>query len=302
MSKRLFFKRYLWIYEVIKQSPGISLIEITKLFENASINDDGGIGFSERTFRRDLIEIQEIFGVNIEYNRSKNGYYIENDLINTNTNFIIDSYKLLNVMYNFKNYNKFILPEKTDKGTQHIESIFESIINRKKIKFDYKKYTDEIIEERLIEPYFIKEFKKRWYVIGNELSTKKCKTFALERIVNQVKTIGIAKSYTIPSDLSPDKYFENNFGIFKLENEVVNEIILSFNHLKSKFIKSQPLHHSQLILIDNIDELQISIKVQITHDLIMELLSHGSEVKIISPEVLKNKIKDELRKASELYL
>ncbi|MDB5014275.1 MAG: superfamily protein, partial [Daejeonella sp.] len=49
-------------------------------------------------------------------------------------------------------------------------------------------------------------------------------------------------------------------------------------------------HHSQKTIVDNEDELRISLELQITYDLIMEILSHGSRVQIISPEGLKKEV------------
>ena len=56
--------------------------------------------------------------------------------------------------------------------------------------------------------------------------------------------------------------------------------------LFGKYIKSLPLHDSQEIITDNEDELQIKLKLVITHDFLMELLSFGENVKVIAPQSL----------------
>jgi hypothetical protein len=44
------------------------------------------------------------------------------------------------------------------------------------------------------------------------------------------------------------------------------------------------MHHSQQILIDSVDELRISLRLLITHDLKMEIRMYGNSVKVIQPE------------------
>jgi hypothetical protein len=50
---------------------------------------------------------------------------------------------------------------------------------------------------------------------------------------------------------------------------------LSFDDYQGKYIKSLPLHESQQTISDSENELQIKLKLYITHDFIMELLSYG---------------------------
>ena len=64
------------------------------------------------------------------------------------------------------------------------------------------------------------------------------------------------------------------------------QIILSYEPIQGKYIKSFPLHESQQIIIDNDDELRIKLYVYITHDLNMELLSYGNSLTVLEPKIL----------------
>lgn len=165
----------------------------------------------------------------------------------------------------------------------------------------YCKYTDEAPRVRIIEPYFVKEYKNRWYVVARDTGDRQLKTFALERIVSDIKLISASASFDIPRDVNPETYFKDSFGIFKLTNSKCEEIELSFEPLKGKFIKSQPLHSSQKIIVESEKELRVKLSIQITHDFIMELLSHGSEMKVIAPESLKISLIEEYEKTLNQY-
>jgi predicted DNA-binding transcriptional regulator YafY len=179
--------------------------------------------------------------------------------------------------------------------------MLDAIEKRKRIDFVYQKYVDGVYEKRTIDPYFIKEFKSRWYVIARDRKDLKIKTFALERIESEPTSICSAGCYDIPTDIKPDTFFKDSFGIFRLENQKVQEVELSFKPLKGKFIKSQPLHTSQIVIIESETELRVKLNLQITHDFVMDLLSHGDEVKVIAPADLVEEVKRKLSEALNQY-
>jgi predicted DNA-binding transcriptional regulator YafY len=84
----------------------------------------------------------------------------------------------------------------------------------------------------------------------------------------------------------------------QLDNLIV---ILSFDPLQGKYIKSLPLHESQQIIADNEDELRIRLKLFITHDFYMELLSYGDNLKIIKPQSLIDDVKKSASAMFKLY-
>ncbi|MCC6186039.1 MAG: WYL domain-containing protein [Chitinophagaceae bacterium] len=69
------------------------------------------------------------------------------------------------------------------------------------------------------------------------------------------------------------------------------DIILSFDPLQGKYIKSLPLHETQQILEDNDIELRIKLKLYVTQDLYMELLSYGANIKVIEPKLLAKQVR-----------
>jgi predicted DNA-binding transcriptional regulator YafY len=62
-----------------------------------------------------------------------------------------------------------------------------------------------------------------------------------------------------------------------------------------------PLHHTQEILVDNDDELKIKLKLCLTHDFLMELLSFGDNLIVIEPKTLVMQIKEAHKNAYKQY-
>ena len=98
-----------------------------------------------------------------------------------------------------------------------------------------------------------------------------------------------------------EEHYRYCFGIISPNDLEPQEIILSFDILQGKYIKSLPLHHTQQILVDSDEELQIRIKLCITHDFIMELLSFGEDMKVLKPLSLLDKVKEAHSKAYRQY-
>ena len=108
-------------------------------------------------------------------------------------------------------------------------------------------------------------------------------------------------TFILPANYSAEESYRYCFGIISPNDENPQEIILSFDPFQGKYIKTLPLHETQRVLIDNEDELQIKLHLHVTHDLVMELLSFGNNVKVLKPKLLANEIKAAHQRAFEQY-
>ena len=108
-------------------------------------------------------------------------------------------------------------------------------------------------------------------------------------------------TFSNDSDFNPAEYMKFAFGVTVVEGEEPQEVILSFTPYQGKYIKTLPLHYSQKILADNDTELRISLKICLTHDFKMEILSLGENVKVIAPQQLIDEIKATYKKALKNY-
>jgi predicted DNA-binding transcriptional regulator YafY len=125
-------------------------------------------------------------------------------------------------------------------------------------------------------------------VLAKDQKDSRIKAFGLDRISELEIT---KKKFELPKTFDANKFFSNCFGIIVPDDSKPEEIILSFDSVQGKYIKSFPLHESQQIIQDDGDEVRIKLKLCITFDFLMELLSYGEMLKVISPAKLKTKIR-----------
>lgn len=305
MSKRGYISRYLLILKKLKVNP-YSSYEVLKAymenqFEYMQMQDDNlQIGFSKRTLQRDLKEIRNVFGIDIEYSKPNKGYFItQNENENMNFQRMMEAFDMFNSLNLAQDLTPYIhLEKRKPQGTENLYGLLHAIKNKLKIKYTYHKFGEEEFSQRFVEPLALKEFKNRWYVMAKDNKDHYIKTFALDRIKNLEIT---NQSFIYPQDFNIENRFRYCFGIERSDDIDPKDIILSFTPFQGKYIKTLPLHHTQEILVDNDDELQIKLKLFITHDLIMELLSFGDEMEVIQPKSLVKKIMEAHKSAYKQY-
>ena len=304
MSKRAYISRYLLILKKLSTQSYVSYEELKAYlsyqFELLQLQDDTiYLGFSKRTLQRDIREIQTIFGIDIAYSREYKGYYIREDKTEkASFQRLLETFHLFTSLQVSKDIDSFVfLDNRKAKGTEHILGILHAIQNEVKLQFTYHKFWEEQSSERSLNPYAIKEFKNRWYVIGKDNGDNLVKTFGLDRISDLEIT---SQAFKKSEDYDVKEAYQNNFGILSNE-EKPEKVILSFTPVQGKYVKSLPLHSSQQVIAESSAAIQIQLQVRITYDLLMEIISYGKEVKVLAPESLIEQVKQAHAAALKQY-
>ncbi len=298
MSKRESISRYNLIIKKLRRYPA-TFKEIADCLSLESEIQSYNFNISKRTFQRDLADIRTIYNIDIQYDFSRRVYFIDFDYQSEISERILeafDTFNALNITDRLSNYIHF--EKRKPQGTENLYGLLHAIKNKVQITFTHQKYWDDESTTRFVEPYALKEFKNCWYVLANDLKDNLIKSFALDRLNNLEIT---KKHFQFPKDFNVNEHYKYCFGIISPNDQEPQEVILSFNTLQGKYIKSLPLHESQEVLKDNEEELRIKLTIIITFDFVMELLSHGDRVKVIKPDCLIDKIKTTYKNALKQY-
>lgn len=298
MSKRESISRYSLIIKKLRKHPA-TFSEIADYLAFESELQEYNFNVSKRTFQRDLEDIRSIYNIDIQYDFSKKVYFIDFEQqpeVNERILEAFDTFNALNITDRLSNYIHF--EKRKPQGTENLYGLLHSIKNQVQIMFSYQKYWEDKITTRNVEPYALKEFKNRWYLLANDLKDNQVKSFALDRLTELEIT---KKRFTFPKNFDLNEYYKYCFGIISPNNHKLQEVILSFDPFQGKYIKSLPLHESQEILNDNSDELLVKLTLYVTHDFLMEILSFGENVKVIAPSNLIEDVRRSYQNALNLY-
>lgn len=306
MSKKGYISRFLLIVKKLRIKPYSSFEELRRYIDlqldYLQMQDDTlMMGFSKRTFQRDIREIRNLFGIDIAYSTSRKGYFIDQDQAeNMNFQRMMEAFDLFHSLNLAQDLTPYIhLEQRRPQGTENLYGLLHAIKNRLLIKFDYRKFWEEEVRQRQVEPFALKEFKNRWYVLGRDAGAGAVKHFGLDRLSKLEIT---NQNFIYPENYSVEQSHRFSFGIMGPNDKHPQEIILSFDPFQGKYIKTLPLHHTQEILVDNSEELRIKLTLYLTHDLLMELLSHGANLKVIAPKSLVEQVKQAHQEAFNRYM
>lgn len=298
MSKRESIARYNLIIKKLRKHPA-SFAEIADYLALESELQDYNFNVSKRTFQRDLEDIRSLYNIDIQFDFSRKVYFLDFDEqpdVNERILEAFDTFNALNLSDRLSNNIHF--EKRRPQGTENLYGLLHAIKNQLQIKFTYQKFWEDELTKRNVEPYALKEFRNRWYVLANDLKDNKVKSFALDRLSDLDIT---KKRFQFPDDFNVNRHYKYCFGIISPNGHKPEEIELSFDPFQGKYIKTLPLHESQQILIDNEKELRIKLTLFITHDFFMELLSYGENLRVIKPECLINDLKSTFKNVLKLY-
>jgi predicted DNA-binding transcriptional regulator YafY len=300
MAKRDHFLRYIGIINKLRNQGDASFEEICNYLEMQADIRDFNPDISKRTFQRDLEEILSLFNIEIRYDFSRRVYYIvEEEELKDMNNRLLEAFDILNLCNAVERVSPYVIFEnRRPQGTHHFNGLLHAIENRKVVVFRYKKYYGDHEEGRNADPYALKESRERWYLVAKDHKDQVVKTFALDRLSGLEIT---NRKFAFPAHYDPNEKFRHCFGVLGDENSQPQEIILSIEPFQGKYVKSFPLHVSQQILADNDKELRVRLFLYITTDLIMELMSLGDTLKVISPARLKNALCRNYQNALKSY-
>lgn len=297
MSKKQFIKRHLLIINKLKKT-ACSFEDLKRYLQFNSALDEENYNISLRTLQRDIKEIQSLYDIEIKYNRSEGVYEISNILDDVANERVFDSFMVLDTLKLAENFTEEIIFEQRKAlGLEHVFILLNAIKNSLEIQMYYKKYWESEAVEKMVQPYFIKEVKHRWYVIGKEKTSDEIRTFGLDRINTTELT---STKFKKPSQFFLKSLFQNSFGII-YDEKPPQKTVLEFTALQANYVKSLPLHSSQKIIFENEEHSIIELYVHPTYDFIMEILSLGNQVKVLEPECLRKTLKTILQETLNNY-
>lgn len=287
MSKIQSLHRIYLIISKIRQQKYITFEELNEYLKTRI--DDKGL--SKRNIQRDIKEINtnSLFSTIITYCKKNKGYYIEENGYTSEIDRFIDSINIINSLNTKHGIPKFVLTEKhAPLGTEHLQPLMSAIEKNLCITFRYSKF-GELPTERFLSPYAIKECRARWYVIGMIKGSDELRTFGLDRIDKLViSDIRFKKDLKI----NVTEKFNYSYGIYSSNEYPIEEVVLSFDASDGNYLKSLPLHHSQVIIKDEKDEFVIKLQLRVTPDFVMVLLSRSWSLKVLEPLSLRHNILD----------
>ncbi|MFK8281896.1 helix-turn-helix transcriptional regulator [Capnocytophaga cynodegmi] len=288
--------KQIWLIETILQQDGITLKEIKEKWLKSYLNDEQK-DFDRSTFNRYRNTIQDIFGISIICQNSK--YYIDNkeDIQNNILKkWILNSFTISNFLQEWKSLYHRISLEDIPSGREYLRDIMEAMKQNEQISISYQRFQNDVTKHYVLAPYGVKIFKQRWYVVGFCSELKDIRIFGLDRILKLQRT---TEKFKFPTDFNLELFFSSSFGVFT--DKQIERVVLKTNEEKTKYLKSLPLHHSQKEIKTEDNYTFFEYFLRPTYDFRQEILSHGAEIEVLSPNWFREEIQQIVAEMHKFY-
>lgn len=287
------YLRYIWLLDTLYTSDPLTYDDVVMLWEDSPYAYMGGLPI--RTFHEHRKGIEEMFGVVIECDKSKGyTYYIKNPEVleqNTYAQLLLRKYSVPKDFSTFNMMRDRILLEEIPHGTAYFNDVVESMRCNTELVIDYQGYEGHA-ETLTMQPYAMKVYNRRWYVLGYIKEKESIRHLALERFIDLQIT---SKKFEYPKDFNPRKYYDNVVGIY-VDNElpVVNLKIRVYG-VQIEYIRMLPLHKSQSEVKSRYGEFaEFTYRVCLTPELKSKILALGPNVEVLEPLEYREEIKKEI--------
>ena len=195
-----------------------------------------------------------------------------------------------------------ILLEKNEslKGLKFIDPLYKAILAKSPVKIIYKSFKARDMQKFIFSPFFLKEFRNRWFVYGWKKGAGMLYNLALDRIHEMGAAPG--ETYQENNVIDPDTFFDNLIGVTKNINDKAHQVRFWVAPGQVPYIETKPLHKSQFVVQRNEDGSAIfQMEVILNYELEKDLLGFGEGIKVLSPRILVHNMSKRLRQAAENY-
>lgn len=288
--------RCVWLVDTLRRYKRLTRGELDRLWLSSPLSD--GTALSRRTFYnyRDMVE--QLFNLRIECDQSTYEYYIAEDSSQRESiaNWMLNAMSMNRLLTDSREVSDRIFVEEIPSAREYLGIIIDAIKRNNSVRFSYHPYTRVLPKAVTVEPYFVRLFKQRWYLVGRVPAEDRIKTYALDRMKD---VTALNDTFTPDPGFDAATYFKDSYGIVVTQSDV-KKVVLKVDSRQAKYFAALPLHHSQYQTVSDSYSL-FTMWLRITDDFVEELLSHGPRITVLEPAELRARMKRELGDALANY-
>lgn len=301
------FREYIWLVNTIKRAGRISLAEIQRRWLETELS--GGVALARSTFNRHKDAIEDIFGIVIECDR-RGGYlyYIGNENVlreDTVQNWIVSTLSVNELISDSKSLHGRIMLQQIPCDS-YLQVFIEAMKKKVRVVVRYRRYESDNVTESDFEPYCLKLFNQRWYVLAHfhrDATHEREErdyygVFSFDRIV-EVSLTDVR--FEVREDFDAQGFFSECFGVVVGDGTPAQCIRLRVYGRRRFYVRDLPLHSSQRSVAKGEDWEDYELFLRPTYDFCGHLLGLGSQVKVLEPRSLADKLCDMMADSLRVY-
>ena len=302
------FKEYIWLVNTIYKNRKITFAEIQDKWLDSELSE--GVELARATFNRHKAAVEEMFGILIECDK-KDGYryYIDNEEVlkeNTVQNWMLSTMSVHNIISESLSLQDRILLEQVPSQGEFLHQVIEAMKRKVKILVTYQKYGFDDSKELVLEPYCIKLFRQRWYLLGHfhreKTEEKPAADFFSVYSFDRIKDMKLTdEAFELRPDFCASDYFRESFGVMVMNEVRPERVVLRAFGKEGFYLSDLPIHASQKMVAQTDEYTDFELYIRPTNDFCGHVLSRGTQLKVLKPEWLAAKIRTILQEGIKYY-
>lgn len=289
--------KIVWLVDTIRKAGKISFVDLNQKWKENELMSDG-IDLSKRTLHKWIDVISDTFGITVSNEgRGEYRYYLENpeDLHNGSMErWLFSTNSVSNALIENRCLHNRIVLENVPSGLHHLENIMEAMKHNRRLRIVYHDYFGNTDSLLIVEPYILRLWHQRWYVVANTLNTRNVRRFCLDRIL---ELSIMNETFEMPDDFSAEEFFRDCYGVMSDEGGPdATRVRLKASSFQANYIRDLPLHESQKEIERNDSYSIFELHIRPTYDFYQEVLRMGTQVEVLEP----NNMRKELAKMTEI--
>lgn len=293
-------KKYVWLLDVIMRNQPVSFKTISEMWRRTSFYD--GKPLYERKFHKWLNGIDNVFGFRIVNNRCGDyGYYIENDDKlgrSEMMKWLLETTAVSNLITSNTMLHDRILVEHMPSSRDHLGTIIDAMRDNHCLEVTYQSFWSEEEATFPVEPYCVKAFKQRWYMLAHSIWDDRMRVYALDRI-NALRRLD--DEFTLPKGFSAEEYFADSYGVQCDEECNVETVRLRVSNDQAHYLRSLKLHPSQKEVECGKEVSIFELRLRPTFDFMQEILLHTPDVEVLAPQWLRDEVAARIETMNSIY-
>lgn len=188
----------------------------------------------------------------------------------------------------------------TLKGLKLLNPLYNYIAHKQTVRILYQSFNAQEPTEYIFCPYLLKEFRNRWFLFGAGASNLHLSNLALDRIVS-VEPVEVP--FRDKPEFDTEHFFDDVIGVTKGINQRPGVVRFWANKEQSNYIKTKPLHSSQQLLSENLEDgsCTFQIEVVVNFEMYSVFMSYGPGVIITYPQSVVDCMKEKYKYGAALY-
>ena len=300
MRHKELFKTYVWLVETVYHYGPITLEEIGNRWERSSLFE--GTPLARTSFNRHRDEIEDAFGIRIVCDRS-NGWRYSIEKVcdfqgNSVQNWMANTLSLNNVIAENRAVHDRILIDSVPSEGENLRKAIEAMRLSKMLTIEYRKYQSTESRTFTVEPFCVKLYNRRWYILVRFQDTKNYRILSFDRILS----LEIDKhKFKMPARFNAADFFRDFYGIYYDPEIPMERIVLRTFGNERYYARDLPVHSSQKLLSEGDGYADYEYRLRPTDDFIGFIMSQGSWIKVLEPQSLAQEISKRHKAAQEIY-